>query len=177
HKKIYFPRKERGGGVKFVLQPNKHKNTIFIVDEASMIPDTPGESKLFENGSLLDDLMQYVYSGHQCKLLLIGDTAQLPPVKLDLSPALNEGNLELNYNKEVAKMELDEVVRQEQDSGILANATVLRELLFNDVFDSFKFALAPYKDIVRLVDGYEIMDAINEAYSENGMEESAIVVR
>ncbi|XCF04886.1 ATP-binding domain-containing protein [Tamlana crocina] len=177
HKKIYFPRKERGGGVKFVLQPNKHKNTIFIVDEASMIPDTPGESKLFENGSLLDDLMQYVYSGHQCKLLLIGDTAQLPPVKLDLSPALNEDNLGLNYNKEVAKMELDEVVRQEQDSGILANATVLRELLLNEIFDSFKFDLAPYKDIVRLVDGYEIMDAINEAYSENGMEETAIVVR
>lgn len=177
HKKIYFPRKERGGGVKFVLQPNKHKNTIFIVDEASMIPDTPGESKLFENGSLLDDLMQYVYSGHQCKLLLIGDTAQLPPVKLDLSPALNEDTLGLNYNKEVTKMELDEVVRQEQDSGILANATVLRELLLNEFSDSFKFDLAPYKDIVRLVDGYEIMDAINEAYSENGMEETAIVVR
>ncbi|NJX15453.1 ATP-dependent DNA helicase [Tamlana crocina] len=177
HKKIYFPKKERGGGVKFVLQPNKHKNTIFIVDEASMIPDTPGESKLFENGSLLDDLMQYVYSGHQCKLLLIGDTAQLPPVKLDLSPALNEDNLGLNYNKEVTKMELDEVVRQEQDSGILANATVLRELLLNEIFDSFKFDLAPYKDIVRLVDGYEIMDAINEAYSANGMEETAIVVR
>ncbi|WP_445738738.1 AAA family ATPase, partial [Mariniflexile sp.] len=61
HKKIYFPKKEKGGGVSFVLQPNKHKNTIFIVDEASMIPDTPGDSKLFENGSLLDDLMQYVY--------------------------------------------------------------------------------------------------------------------
>ncbi len=90
HKKIYFPKKEKGGAVKFVLQPNKHKKTLFIVDESSMIPDTPGESKLFENGSLLDDLMQYVYSGHQCKLLLIGDTAQLPPVKLDISPALDE---------------------------------------------------------------------------------------
>ena len=89
-----------------------------------MIPDTPGESKLFENGSLLDDLMQYIYSGHQCKLLLIGDTAQLPPVKLDLSPALNEDSIGLNYNKEVFKMELDEVVRQGLDSGILANATV-----------------------------------------------------
>ena len=93
HKKIYFPKKDKGGGVKFVLQPNKHKNTIFIVDEASMIPDTPVESKLLENGSLLDDLMQYVYSGHKCKLLLIGDTAQLPPVKLDLSPALDEHTL------------------------------------------------------------------------------------
>ena len=177
HKKIYFPKKEKGGGVKFVLQPNKHRNTIFIVDEASMIPDTPGESKLFENGSLLDDLIQYVYSGHQCKLLLIGDTAQLPPVQLDLSPALNEDNLSLNYNKEVTKMELDEVVRQEQDSGILANATVLREALSNNIFDHFRFNIGIYNDIVRLVDGYEIMDAINEAYSELGKEETAIIVR
>ena len=177
HKKIYFPKKEKNGGVKFVLQPNKHKNTIFIVDEASMISDTPGESKLFENGSLLDDLMQYVYSGHQCKLLLIGDTAQLPPVKLDLSPALDERTLALNYNKEVTKMELDEVVRQEQGSGILANATVLRETLLNTYFDSFKFDLSDYTDIIRLVDGYEIMDAINDAYSELGKEETAIIVR
>ena len=177
HKKIYFPKKEKNGGVKFVLQPNKHKNTIFIVDEASMIPDTPGDSKLFENGSLLDDLMQYVYSGHQCKLLLIGDTAQLPPVKLDLSPALDERTLALNYNKEVTKMELDEVVRQEQGSGILANATFLRETLLNTYFESFKFDLSDYKDIIRLVDGYEIMDAINDAYSELGKEETAIIVR
>jgi ATP-dependent exoDNAse (exonuclease V) alpha subunit len=177
HKKIYFPKKEKGGGVSFVLQPNKHKNTIFIVDEASMIPDTPGDSKLFENGSLLDDLMQYVYSGHQCKLLLIGDTAQLPPVKLDLSPALDEHSLALNYNKEVIKMELDEVVRQEQDSGILANATVLREALSNGVNDSFKFDLADFKDIIRLIDGQEIMDAINDSYSDLGNEETAIIVR
>ncbi|WP_194767435.1 ATP-dependent RecD-like DNA helicase [Tamlana sp. I1] len=177
HKKIYFPKKEKGGGVKFVLQPNKHKNTIFIVDEASMIPDTPAESKFSEMGSLLDDLMQYVYSGHQCKLLLIGDTAQLPPVKLDISPALDENTLSLNYNKEVTRMELDEVVRQDQDSGILANATVLRETLSSSFFDAFKFDLAPYKDIVRLVDGYEIMDAINDSYSALGNEETAIIVR
>ena len=177
HKKIYFPKKEKNGGVKFVLQPNKHKNTIFIVDEASMIPDTPGESKLFENGSLLDDLIQYVYSGHQCKLLLIGDTAQLPPVKLDLSPALNENLLGLNYNKQVTKMELDEVVRQEQNSGILFNATALREVLSNNSFDYFKFEVSNFKDIVRLIDGHEIMDAINDAYSNYGKEETAIIVR
>ncbi|MCX7548001.1 AAA family ATPase [Xanthomarina sp. F1114] len=177
HKKIYFPKKEKGGSVKFVMQPNKHKNTIFIVDEASMIPDTPGESKFVENGSLLDDLMQYVYSGFNCKLLLIGDTAQLPPVKLDLSPALDDRTLSLNYNKQVSKMELDEVVRQEQDSGILANATHLRETLTGSFFDSFKFDLNNYTDIVRLVDGYEIMDAINDAYSQLGNEETAIIVR
>ncbi|WP_053969710.1 ATP-dependent RecD-like DNA helicase [Mangrovimonas sp. ST2L15] len=177
HKKIYFPKKEKGGGVKFVLQPNKHKNTIFIVDEASMIPDTPGESKFFENGSLLDDLMQYVYSGFNCKLMLVGDTAQLPPVKLDMSPALNPNVLNLNYNKEVKNIELDEVVRQESDSGILFNATNLREQLNDGATDDFKFDLNGFKDIVRLVDGYEIMDAINESYSNLGYEETAIVVR
>ena len=142
-----------------------------------MIPDTPSESKLMENGSLLDDLMQYVYSGHQCKLLLIGDTAQLPPVKLDLSPALDENTLALKYNKEVTKMELDEVVRQEENSGILVNATILREALSGTSFDYFKFDLAHFKDIIRLVDGYEIMDAINDAYSDLGKEETAIIVR
>lgn len=177
HKKIYFPKKEKGGGVKFVMQPNKHRNTIFIVDEASMIPDTPADSKLFENGSLLDDLMHYVYSGHQCKLLLIGDKAQLPPVKSDLSPALDATKLDLNYNKNVTTVELDEVVRQEQNSGILDNATELRAVLETSFYDSFKFDVKNYKDIVRLVDGYEIMDAINDAYSANGYEETAIIVR
>ncbi|WP_159023198.1 ATP-dependent RecD-like DNA helicase [Formosa sp. L2A11] len=177
HKKIYFPRKDKGGGVKFVLQPNKHKDTIFIVDEASMISDTAGESKLFENGSLLDDLMQYVYSGHQCKLLLIGDTAQLPPVKLDISPALEPEAISLNYDKEVVSIELDEVVRQNQDSGILFNATILRETLSGEFFESFKFDVNPFKDIIRLVDGQEIMDAINDCYSDLGNEETAIIVR
>jgi ATP-dependent exoDNAse (exonuclease V) alpha subunit len=177
HKKIYFTKKEKGGGVKFVLQPNKHKNTIFIVDEASMIPDTPSDSKSFEDTSLLDDLMQYVYSGQQCKLLLIGDTAQLPPIKLDLSPALDEDKLGLNYDKEVTRMELDEVVRQDQDSGILANATMLRETLSGSFYESFKFDLGDFKDIVRLIDGQEIMDAIGDAYSDLGKEETAIIVR
>ena len=177
HKKIYFPKKDKGGGVKFVLQPNKHRNTIFIVDEASMIPDTLGDSKLFENGSLLDDLMQYVYSGHQCKLLLIGDKAQLPPVKSDLSPALDAQVLDMNYNKKVITMELDEVVRQGQDSGILENATRLREVLEDTFYEAFKFNLKGFDDIIRLIDGHEIMDAINEAYSANGHEETAIIVR
>ena len=177
HKKIYFPKKEKAGAIKFVLQPNKHKDTVFIVDEASMIPDTPGDSRLFENGSLLDDLMQYVYSGHKCKLLLIGDTAQLPPVKLDLSPALDEDKLSLNYNKEVTKMELSEVVRQEKDSGILANATMIRESLSEGFYDTFRFDLKGFPDIVRLIDGDEIMDAINDSYSELGNEETTIIVR
>ncbi|EAR01882.1 ATP-dependent RecD-like DNA helicase [Maribacter sp. HTCC2170] len=177
HRKIYFPKKQTGGGVQFVLAPNKHRDTIFIVDEASMIPDTPADSKLFENGSLLDDLLMFTYSGHNCKLILIGDTAQLPPVHLDLSPALDEGKLSLNYNKEVTRLELDEVVRQSEDSGILVNATILREQLQGTFFDDFKFDVSAYSDIVRLVDGYEIQEAIDASYSENGKEETTIIVR
>ncbi|MER3318522.1 MAG: AAA family ATPase [Allomuricauda sp.] len=177
HKKIYFPKKQSGGGIQFVLAPNKHRNTVFIVDEASMIPDTPADSKLFENGSLLDDLMFYVHSGHNCKLILIGDTAQLPPVKLELSPALDENHLSLNYNKEVECLELDEVMRQSGGSGILHNATNLREQLQSEFFDDFKFELNDYKDIVRLIDGAEIQEAIDSSYSQNGKEDTAIIVR
>ncbi|PWL37591.1 ATP-dependent endonuclease [Flagellimonas aquimarina] len=177
HKKIYFPKKQAGGAIRFVLAPNKHRNTLFIVDEASMIPDTPADSKLFENGSLLDDLMFYVYSGHNCKLLLIGDTAQLPPVKLDLSPALEEQRLSLNYNKEVEFLELDEVMRQSNDSGILYNATNLREQLQSHFFEEFKFEVNAFKDIVRLIDGTEIQEEIDTSYSQNGREETAIIVR
>ncbi len=177
HRKIYFPKKQSGGGVQFILAPNKHRNTIFIVDEASMIPDRPADSKLFENGSLLDDLIQFVYSGHNCKLILIGDTAQLPPVHLSLSPALDEDKLSLNYNKDVIKLELDEVVRQAENSGILVNATLLREELQGSFYDTFKFNVDPFKDIVRLQDGYEIQEAIDTSYSENGKEETAFIVR
>ncbi len=177
HRKIYFPKKQSGGGVQFVMAPNKHRNTIFVVDEASMIPDTPADSKLFENGSLLDDLIQFVYSGHNCKLLLIGDTAQLPPVHLSLSPALDADKLSLNYNKEVVKLELDEVVRQAENSGILVNATLLRQELEGSFYDAFKFNVQPFTDIVRLQDGYEIQEAIDTSYSENGKEETAFIVR
>jgi len=177
HKKIYFPKKEKGGGVSFTLQPNKHRDCIFIVDEASMISDRVSDSKLFENGSLLDDLMQYVYSGHRCKLLLIGDEAQLPPVKLDQSPALDKNLISLHYNKEVATIELDEVMRQANTSGILANATSLREQLSEEFYEDFKFDLNGFKDIVRLIEGNEIMEAIQDSYDTVGTEETAIIVR
>lgn len=177
HRKIYFPKKQSGGGVQFVLAPNKHRDTLFIVDEASMIPDVAADSKLFENGSLLDDLMMFVYSGHKCKLLLIGDTAQLPPVHLVLSPALDADKISLNYNKEVVRLELNEVVRQADDSGILANATLLREQLNGEFYDDFKFDVNPFTDIVRLIDGNEIQEAIDSSYAENGKEETAFIVR
>ncbi|MBL4605375.1 MAG: AAA family ATPase [Flavobacteriaceae bacterium] len=175
HKKIYFPKKQKNGSVDFVLQPNKHTNTIFIVDEASMIPDRPQNSKLFENGSLLDDLISYVYSGKQCKLVLIGDTAQLPPVKLSVSPALEEDRLAYDYHKNVLNIELNEVTRQHENSGILANATLLRLLIQNDAVN-FQFDLN-YPDIIRLVDGYDIQDAITSCYDNEGVEDTAFIVR
>ncbi len=177
HKKIYFPKKSSSGGVSFALQINKHKNTIFFIDESSMISDVNTESKLYENGSLLDDLISYVYSGDNCKMILLGDTAQLPPVQLDISPALNVETLSLHYNKEVYSIEFDEVMRQEENSGILYNATELRELLKDVFFDSFKFNLKGFKDIVRLTDGYDIQDTINSAYSNYSIEDTAFIVR
>ncbi|GAA4279052.1 ATP-dependent DNA helicase [Aquimarina mytili] len=177
HRNIYYPKKNKSGGLAFQLKQNKNRNTIFIVDEASMIPDTPSDSKLFENGSLLDDLIMYVYSGYNCKILFIGDTAQLPPVKLEVSPALNPDNLSIGFNKDVTQIELDEVVRQAEGSGILMNATKLRELLNDGFYDTFQFKISGYQDIVRFLDGHEIMDALNEAYSSSGHEESVIILR
>ena len=177
HRKIYFPKKEKGGGVSFTLQPNKHRRCLFIVDEASMISDRTSDSKLFENGSLLDDMMQFVYSGHHCKLLLIGDDAQLPPVKLEVSPALDIKVLSMQYNKEVDHILLDEVMRQAADSGILSNATTIREFLADGFYEDFKFNIQGHSDIIRLIDGHEIMDAINDSYDQVGKEETVIIVR
>lgn len=177
HKKIYYPKAQKGGGVSFTLQKNKHRNAIFIIDEASMIPDINQESKLFENGSLLDDLMQFVYSGHNCKLLLIGDTAQLPPVKLDVSPALDRNIIENHYNKEVIMIELDDVVRQQKDSGILFNATKIRNQLEDGFFENFKLQASGFPEVIRPFDGQELMDAINDSYSNIGNEDTVFIVR
>ena len=150
---------------------------MFIVDEASMIPDSAGDSKLFDNGALLDDLLQFVYSGHNCKLVLIGDTAQLPPVNLDISPALDADLLSRKYQREVKSMELDEVVRQAEDSGILTNATNLREQIRSSYHDEFKFMVSRFTDVVRLTEGFDIQEAIEDSYRMNGKEETALIVR
>ena len=176
HRKIYFP-KSKNNNITFSLRPNKHRNTLFIVDEASMIPDTPSDAKLFENGSLLNDLIEFVDAGFKCRLLLIGDTAQLPPVKLDISPALDEKKLMLDYNREVTHIELNEVVRQSEESDILLNATQIRHILEDGFYESFKFNITQKGDVIRLIDGHEIMDAINDSYSQLGHEDTCIVVR
>ncbi len=176
HRKIYYPKKS-GVKINFTLQKNKHKNTVFIVDEASMISDFNDGGSFSKAGSLLDDLMEYVYSGRNCKLILIGDTAQLPPVKMELSPALDENKISLNYLKDVEHIELTEVVRQQQESGILVNATILREYIREGFYEDFKFNTHAGKDMMRLVDGDEIMNAIHEAYDNLGHEETALIVR
>ena len=176
-KQIYFTKTEKGSGVQFVLKPNKYRNTLFIVDEASMIGDDRQSAKLFENGSLLDDLMQYVDAGTNCKLLLVGDPAQLPPVHLTISPALDGEYLENKFNKEVIDWELKEVVRQQQDSGILANATQLRLQMNEEHLDSFLFDLTIANDVQRLQDGNEILELLDDALRNGGLEETVFIVR
>ncbi len=175
HKKIYFPKKQANGSMEFVLQINKHTNTIFIIDEASMIPDSKQNKQLFDNKSLLDDLISYVYSGKNCKLVFVGDTAQLPPVKLNMSPALEAEALQYDFDKKITQIELNEVMRQHKNSGILANATQLRILIENEN-TNFHFQLN-YPDIQRLQDGYDIEDALVTAYDKSGVEDTAFIVR
>ncbi|WP_010521163.1 ATP-dependent DNA helicase [Aquimarina agarivorans] len=177
HRHIYYPKKTNNAGVSFTLKKNKFTNTLFVVDESSMIPDLPTESKMFENGSLLNDLLQYVYSGTNCKVLFIGDTAQLPPVKSELSPALNEQTLALDFDKKVTTIELNEVVRQSLDSGVLKNATALREHLQDTFFEEFKFDIEGFKDIKRLVEGNEIIEHLQDSYGKYGHEGTVIIVR
>jgi exodeoxyribonuclease-5 len=140
-----------------------------------MIPDNPSGSNLFDKKSLLNDLISYVYSGVQCKLIMIGDTAQLPPVKLDVSPALDNHKLSYEYEKKVTEIELNEVMRQHSESGILVNATALRTQLANGIAD-FQFKIG-FKDLIRLTDGYDIQDAITSAYDSDGVEDTAFIVR
>lgn len=131
HKKIFQVQAFPDGSMRVALAQNKHKDTLFIVDEASMI----GEDREFGTKSLLDDLLAYVFSGERCRLLLIGDTAQLPPVGNDDSPALDIDYLESQFPLTIATYELTEVKRQALQSGILSNATHLRALLVEERLD------------------------------------------
>lgn len=178
HKKIYKPITNSAGQGGFMLQPNLNKNTIFIVDEASMIGDGSGtqDGKILGTRSLLEDLLSYVFNGDNCKLILLGDTAQLPPVGMSVSPALDDKYLQTNFNCVIYTHELTEVVRQTQDSGILSNATLIRNMLREDNLDVPKFTLAPFQDIVKLP-GAELVDAINDAYRKYGDDNTIIICR
>ncbi|MCK6650415.1 MAG: AAA family ATPase [Bacteroidia bacterium] len=178
HKKIYFRRPTAEGGFAFQLQQNLHVNTVFIVDEASMISNTGGLSQggLFGAGSLLDDLIEYVFSGTNCKLIFIGDTAQLPPVGMDVSPALDIEYLKASYYFQVDWFELTDVVRQSNDSGILSNATAIREQIKLQKEYQSEFNLSGFSDIQR-IDGSELEDALNEAYNKFDAEETMVITR
>lgn len=175
HKNIYYPKKNSNGSVQFTLQNNKYSNVIFIVDEASMIPDDAA-NLLFDNNSVLSDLIQFVNSGHQCKLIFIGDEAQLPPVKLDMSPALDVEKLSINYQKKVVEALLDEVVRQQKDSGILENATQLRDQLNDNISSNFKFDISK-KDVYKIQDGFDLQEQIQQSYDTFGIDNTTIIVR
>lgn len=176
HKQIYYPSKNKSGGISFTMKTNKHHNTLFFVDEASMISHEGDQSKLFGSGdSLLSDLLEYAAEGNNCKLVFIGDTAQLPPVKLDESPALEPDILSRIAMKTVVLHTLEEVTRQQQHSGILINATALRNFVNEFVFEPFQFDLQR-PDLVRLQEVDEVQDAIADAYRE-GTEQTIFIVR
>ena len=175
HRSIYFAHTAAGGNLVLRLQKNKLQNAVFIVDEASMIPDDTSPSKS-GGRNLLYDLMEYVYSGKNCKMILVGDTAQLPPVGLDLSPALNKAYLKSAFHLNIMEYELTEVVRQESESGILNNATALREKIRNNRPELPFFDLYGYKDIVNLP-GNELLDELVSSYDFIGYENTAIITR
>lgn len=173
HKKIFRKIPTHDGGVQFSLAENLHRNTVFIVDEASMIGlDNPNSESVY--GSLLESLFEYVYSGDNCKLILVGDTAQLPPVGSNESPALNIDYLKAAYQFNIKHVELKQVARQQDASGILINATHLRDCISDEIEDFPK--LQQYKDVVRL-NGDELEDALNNAYSKYGFNDVLIVTR
>ncbi len=177
HKKIYRQKSSNDGMGKFSLDKNLYKNTYFIVDEASMISNELNENSVFGSGRLLDDLLEYVYSGENCRLVLVGDTAQLPPVKLNISPALEAASLEY-CGFSVKEVELKEVVRQAEDSGILFNATEIRNRIssFNDNSGFFSIDINSFDDVER-VSGGDLIETISSAYDKYGLFETTIVTR
>ena len=172
HKGIYRQKGvgENGWG-QFSLAPNKFKHTLFVVDEASLIGVDASSLANFGSGDLLSDLVQYVRNGDDCRLLLVGDSAQLPPVGMDESPALDRNCMDLFGG--VSYLSLNTVVRQAEGSGILQNATALRTDL-----DAGKLAIRTegFADVER-IGGGELIDALNSAYSEFGEDETIVICR
>ena len=176
HKKIYRQRSFSNEVSNFSINDNLSTQTLFIVDEASMISNEGLSGGMFGTGRLLDDLIQFVYSGTGCRLLLMGDTAQLPPVGEEQSPALFAEALK-GYGLSVIEVDLTQVVRQVQDSGILWNATQLRQLIAADGCTALpKIRISGFAD-VKVVPGDELIDTLNSCYERDGMDETIVVCR
>ncbi len=176
HKKIYRQRNYSNDMDNFSLDDNLHQQTLFIVDEASMIANDGLSGAAFGTGRLLDDLIQYVYAGTGCRLMLIGDTAQLPPVGEEQSLALSPDVLK-GYGLEVYEAQLTEVVRQMHDSGILWNATELRRYISEEVFFALPSIRVDGFPDIRIIPGNELIEAINDSYDHAGMDETIVVCR
>ena len=173
HKRIYRQKSIMEGSA-FSLMDNRAVNTLFIVDEASMIANE-GVSN-FGSGALLDDLVEFVYSGRGCSLLLLGDTAQLPPVGEELSPALSQQYLRSMF-LDVQGVELTQVMRQLDGSGILQNATQLRRVITSGEAGYMpQIKLKGFADVCR-VQGEELIEAIDSCYSDAGIDETIILCR
>ncbi|MDR2682270.1 MAG: AAA family ATPase [Dysgonamonadaceae bacterium] len=176
HKKIYRQKTFSNEPSGFVLADNLHKHTLFIVDEASMIANDGLDSFSFGSGRLLDDLIHYIYGGEGCRLILLGDTAQLPPVSQPESPALDLTVLQ-GFGLDVRSITLKQVVRQAEKSGILMNATHLRNAIETGRVKVFpKIRLQRYPDILP-VQGDELIEALETAYRRDGVEETIVISR
>lgn len=177
HKSIYRQQSSSDGMGRFVLNKNLFKDTFFIVDEASMVPNTNSESSIFGSGRLLEDLIEYVYSSSNCRLILVGDTAQLPPVGLEISPALSRNELEY-YDRNLFEYELTDVVRQDKNSGILHNATLIRSMISGGDYSWGYFHLE-YKGFedVRRIGGADLIEEISTCYNRFGLFETIVVTR
>ena len=173
HKRIYRQRTNADYESKFSLNLNPERGAVFIVDEASMLSDRSSEGAVFGSGSLLSDLVAYVRSGRGCRLILVGDSAQLPPVGSDFSPALDPAAL--SAYGEVVYGTMDEVVRQESESGILFNATLVRCMLENGLYEIPHFEL-DFPDI-EAIDGGEFLERLEDCYDRYGRDETIVITR
>lgn len=177
HRRIYREQKFVGaeGGV-FQLNNNCFHDMLFMVDESSMIANMGLAESAFGSGCLLDDLVQYVYQGDNCRLLLIGDTAQLPPVGEVESPALNPLLL-AGYGLKVFQCDVNEVLRQSAQSGILSNATMIRQMITHDEKTQLpQIHLRSFPDL-SVVTGDELIETMSSSYSEVGMDETIVITR
>ena len=175
HRSIYREKAFTGLDGKFNLNVNLFHDRLFMVDEASMISLSSNNST-FGSGCLLDDLIQYVYNDRNCRMLLVGDKAQLPPVGEEESPALRSDVLRA-YGLTVYECDLNEVLRQSQNSGILYNATVIRQMITHDEVTQLpKIRFNGFADI-SIVPGDELIERLASSYSEVGIDETMVITR